>query len=327
MSDLQLPVRQPSRLPLPALPLRTILVATDFSDHATAVEGIAAGLARQCMARLVLAHVLVQSEYARAAGLDVGLQEKILFRPEERPTHLLQERSDALRKAGTDVEFVFIGHSSASEGIKELARAKDADLIVLGTHGRTGLQQLVLGSVAEGVVRGAPCSVLTIHTPRWPYDQGAVLVPTDFSNTSRTALGYASELAWLKHSKMELVHVFDGAPPGSSLSFFANEEVEKWCREARDTARRELEEMAGEIGHQGVNVETRLLDGPPAQTVAAEAESIHASVIVLASSKSEPWQKALLGSTAERIVRLAKCPVLIVRPKDAGPSASPSTTA
>lgn len=314
MSDLQLPVRQPSRLPLPALPLRTILVATDFSAHATAVEGIAAGLARQSMARLVLVHVFVQSEYARAAQLDPALQEEILFPAAERPSHLLQARCQSLREAGTDVEFAFLGHSSASEGIRELAQEKRADLIVIGTHGRTGLPQYVLGSVAEGVVRSAPCSVLTIHSPRWPYHQGPVLGPTDFSQTSRAALGYAGELAWLKHSKLEVVHVFDGAPAGSSLPFFANEELEKWCRSARRTAQEKVAELAREAEHDGLKVEARLLEGPPAQTIVAEAESIHASVIVLASSKEEPWRKALLGSTAERVVRLANCPVLIVRP-------------
>lgn len=314
MSDLQLPVRQPSRLPLPALPIRTILVATDFSDHATAVEGIAAGLARQSMARLILVHVFVQSEYARAAELDVSLQEKILFKVEERPSHQLQARSAALRAAGTDVEFALIGHSSASEGIKELAREKKADLIVIGTHGRTGFQQLVLGSVAEGVVRSAPCSVLTIHSPRWPYHEGPVLVPTDFSRTARAALDYASELAWLKHSKIEVVHVFDDAPAGSSLPFFANEEVEKWCRAARATAQEKVGELAKEVARAGLTLEARLLEGPPAQTIVTEAENIHASLIVLASSRDEAWRKALLGSTAERVVRLANCPVLIVRP-------------
>lgn len=319
MSDTQLPVPQPTRLPLPALPIRTIIVATDFSDHATAVEAIAAGLARQSMARLILAHVFVQSEYARAAELDVALQEKILFEARERPSNLLRERRDALRASGTDVEFALVGGSSAGEGIRELAQTERADLIVIGTHGRTGFQHLILGSVAEAVVRSARCSVLTIHSPKWPYNEGPILVPTDFSNNSRTALAYAGEVAWLKHLQTELVHVFDGAPAGSSLPFFSSPEIERWCRDARLAAETRLKEMASEVRQEGIPLQTRLLEGPVAHTIAEEAEAVHASLIVLASSKAEPWRKAILGSTAERIVRLAKCPVLVVRPSDEEP--------
>ena len=139
-----------------------ILVPTDFSDHADRAFNYAAELAGLYRASLVIGHVYaVPIVYAAGepiapatppgpaeieAELDAGLQA------------LVQRARDA---GATDVSVAITGGEAAHE-IVRVAREQGADLIVMGTHGRTGLRHLVLGSIAEKVVRLAECPVLTV---------------------------------------------------------------------------------------------------------------------------------------------------------------------
>jgi nucleotide-binding universal stress UspA family protein len=141
------------------LPIKSILHATDFSEHANDGFKLACALARDYGARLILCHVhqapmVVYGEFGAV--------------PPEPPETLeqLRVRLEALRPADARiaVERHLVEGDPATE-IVRLARETHCDLIVLGTHGRTGLARLLMGSVAELVVRRAPCPVLTIKTP------------------------------------------------------------------------------------------------------------------------------------------------------------------
>lgn len=124
--------------------LPQILVATDFSDRATAALHVAVDYARRLHARLHVLHVLASEEYE--------------------VTRLL---ADAAAEAGPDVPVTIASTGGdPAEEIVRYARRHPIDLIVVGTHGRTGVSRLILGSVAERVVRTASCPVLTVPAPR-----------------------------------------------------------------------------------------------------------------------------------------------------------------
>jgi nucleotide-binding universal stress UspA family protein len=141
-------------------PIRTILHPTDFSEHSRAAAQLACALARDYDARLVVLHVLPPS---------VVYGEGMVYVPPE--TYQEEARPQLERVAAGDpnlrVERRMIDGAAATE-ILEVAREVACDLIVLGTHGRTGLRRLLMGSVAEQVVRKAPCPVMTVKTPADP---------------------------------------------------------------------------------------------------------------------------------------------------------------
>lgn len=149
------------------LPIQTILHPTDLSVAAQLALQLACSLARDYRARLVLLHVraLSPAEYGESHS-DHG----DLLQPEGNPDTLRQELAAMIPVFDKfPVEIVVLDGSAASE-IVNLAMERGCDLIVMGTHGRTGLGRLLMGSVAEQVLRHAPCPVLTVKTPPRPDD-------------------------------------------------------------------------------------------------------------------------------------------------------------
>jgi nucleotide-binding universal stress UspA family protein len=140
------------------LPIRTILHPTDFSDHSMNACGLACALARDYGAELIVLHVVHES------GLVSG--ETIV--PSDFDLHLQQARDRLLQLEMPGVGVNIKRRIEENDPIIEILRVADeiqADLIVMGTHGRRGLKRLLMGSVAEGVTRKARCPVLTVRTP------------------------------------------------------------------------------------------------------------------------------------------------------------------
>jgi nucleotide-binding universal stress UspA family protein len=142
---------------------RRILHPSDFSNVSNAAFAKALEIAKGDRAELVVAHVL----QPMAPLVGDGYISPRTFEEMERAARAhAQKRIDALvargKKAGVRVSSV-VGEGVAWQEIIRLARAKKADLVVMGTHGRSGLARFVLGSVAERVVAGAPCPVLTVR--------------------------------------------------------------------------------------------------------------------------------------------------------------------
>jgi nucleotide-binding universal stress UspA family protein len=143
--------------------LRRIVCPTDFSPCAAGAVDYAAGLARACNAKLLLLHVVPVLDQYVIASPDAVAALPELMESTRRQANVELEK---LRRgcAGLEVK-TEIREGSVYESILAAAKQADADLIVLGTHGRTGLKHLVLGSIAERVVRLAPVPVLTVRGP------------------------------------------------------------------------------------------------------------------------------------------------------------------
>lgn len=139
------------------LPIRTIVCPTDFSDRAAPALELATALARDYSAKLVLVHVTTPPVQAVGGGVLVGVP----VDSSAEAAHL-----DTVRVADRRVEvrrLTVVGHPATE--IVRLAQEEGADLIVMGTHGRGGLARVLVGSVAEAVLRHAPCPVLTVRAP------------------------------------------------------------------------------------------------------------------------------------------------------------------
>ena len=142
------------------LPVHTILHPTDFSDRSQCAFDLACRLARESGARLIILHVIQPPPFITHGEMAKALQQAEGYRRE------LNEKLHNLRCGDPTVAMEY--RLKDGEPVAEILRAatqSECDLIVLGTHGRTGIRRLLLGSVAEQVLRRAGCPVLTVNTP------------------------------------------------------------------------------------------------------------------------------------------------------------------
>lgn len=203
----------------------------------------------------------------------------------------------------------------ASEAILAYAGEIGADLIVMGTHGRRGLAHLLLGSVANEVVRRASCPVLTVPARPQGSHLGAIeriLMPLDFSASSDTALEAARDLAVAWTARLDLLHVIEEAV---MPAFYASgvTSLLQLDPEIRTRCQAEMERRLARLGGGPLTVATHVREGKAAREIVAFAEEEGSDLIVLATTPRRGLERLLLGSVAEKVVRLAPCPVLVVR--------------
>jgi len=195
------------------------------------------------------------------------------------------------------------------EVILEFAREVDADLIVMGTHGRRGARRLLLGSVAEHLLRRSELPVLLVRESAERShleDIGTILAPVDFSAASKAAVVQAAELAKLLGSRLRLMHVIElpSVPSvyGQPLVFDTNDLTQRSLRA--------LENLAIELGVAGETTDSIVTIGNPATEIVHEAKKDGAGLIVMPPHSRGALSHFLAGRTTDLVVRSAPCPVL-----------------
>ena len=290
--------------------LRTILAATDFSETAATGVDWAIELSKNHGARLELVHaLLVPSRATDFVPSPPDPTEELQAAASARLNEITIKAREMGIEVGSELKL-----GIPSQIIIETAREKGVDLIVIGTRGLTGLRHLLLGSTAERVVQHADCPVLTVH----PEDKDkhgvirTVLVPTDFSRDAETAYFAALKVIGPdRDAKIVLVHVYHlpyeytayGTIP-TSLDYF---------KDVEGAAQDRLTSLASELRAQGFNVETAAREGFPPEVILGEAEAVNADLIAMGTHGRTGLAHLVLGSTAERVVQRADCPVLTVR--------------
>lgn len=295
--------------------IRRILVPTDFSERAERALPHALWMAEEFGAELHLLHALVLH------GDDPG-------RADEFPD--LQDAHEQLRRwaagrmeesvAEVDTARVPVVEAqergiAAAPTIVEYADDHDVDLVVMATHGRRGVRRMLLGSVAEEVLRTAGCPVLTVR-PEDAVEPGGppenILVPVDFSEHAELALASAGALARHFGAGLDVLHVI--ADLGVPDPYFADAaELRALTKAARDRVPEALADTAERVLGD-LPAGTHMEVGTPAATIAEFAEENGADMIVVGSHGRTGVQRVFLGSVAEAVVRRASCPVLTVKP-------------
>jgi nucleotide-binding universal stress UspA family protein len=199
--------------------------------------------------------------------------------------------------------------------ILEHAGSLPADLIVMGTHGASGFEHLVLGSVTEKVLRQAPCPVLTVPprartTSQLPFKR--LLCPMDFSDASLAALDFAFSLARQGDADITLLHVFEWPAQGEPLvyrSFSVPEYLQDLERETRARFHALIPDSVRDACHPHV----RFAHGKPYREILRAATDQSPDLIVMGVQGRNPLDRMLFGSTTNQVVRRATCPVLTVR--------------
>ena len=298
--------------------IRRILYPTDFSPCADTALSHALFHAEVDEAELHIIHGVINLT-GETPFYNVE-PEVIEAKMEEVAKTQLAEQLEPHRERPIQIREGNIRGRSAANVILEYAVDHDCDLIVMGTHGRRMFEHFLLGSVAESVLRLAPCPVITVRADE--HDQQRLqpirhlLAPLDFSTASEKSLEMGVDMARLHGSeKLTLLHVMEdyfypgGIDPGVSA---IAELTPKLLRERENRLTKIAEEI--DLDPSRIHVEVRM--GRPAHTIVKFAEENDVNMIVTGSGGAGGLGRLLLGSTAERVLRLAPCPVLTTRDQE-----------
>jgi nucleotide-binding universal stress UspA family protein len=199
----------------------------------------------------------------------------------------------------------------------DLAEQLGAGLIAIGTKGLTGIKHVLLGSVAERVVRLAPCPVLTVNADE-PVRAGSgprriarILVPVDFSDHAQRALETAIDLAKTFGADLHLLHCYQIHP--SSVSPYGIIVPETFEHDIRMAALQRLSEWREKASARGIRVQEHITAHFPSEEICSISERLGIDLIVMGSRGLTGLKHLLLGSVAERTIQNAKCAVLTVK--------------
>jgi len=293
---------------------QTILFAHDFSPSSERALAYAVDLVERTGATLHLAYVEEVPENPMSEGKRSPMPTyKLRDRFEDR----CQESLAPYDLSVGDDQLVY--HADRSDAVApsllQTAESTDADVVVMGTHGRRGVQRAIYGSVAEEVLRTAPCPVLTTRRRQDEADRASdasvarIVVPVDFSDLSRAALRYAARLAPLYDAPMKLVHAVEEPtlPPVYETSSPKME-----VRETKKRAERELRSWGEDLVGEGVSVSYVVHRGEPTETVQQEIDRSDV-ITVMGTRGLSGVRRTMLGSVTEAVIRDANGPVLAAR--------------
>jgi nucleotide-binding universal stress UspA family protein len=293
-----------------------IVCPVDFSESSRHAIDHAAVLARWYDAPILALHVHSAVRAPEPAFELVGAGGAAFEEPDL--TLLREAAADFVAAAGPfDVRVrVAIQFGSPAPEIVAEAGSAPGTVIVMGTRGATGLDHLLLGSVAEKVLRTAACPMMTVPprakaTSRLPFKR--VLCPIDFSPASLRALSLAMSFAREGDADLTLLHVLEGLSPGegapSSRAFYSPEYAGFRGRDSLENLRAMIPTDAADWCFP----DAQLGRGKPAEQILKFATEHATDVIVMGVDGRGPLDQAVFGSTTNQVIRLATCPVMTLR--------------
>lgn len=287
-----------------------ILVPLDGSELAERVVKPAVRLAEAVQAKIVL--LTVVSPQAWSGDVD-PVERVVQTRTYEAGLYLKAIRNRVL-PATVEVEMAVLSGSAAST-IIAYAREQKVDLIVMTTHGRSGLTRWSYGRVAEKVLRRAPCPTVLLRSRQelLPEHIRCVLVPLDGSALAEQVLAPTLAVAAGLGAEVVLLQVVEPAAPfGLGLEDTAVNEAE--TQAARDY----LAGVQRRLQAGGVAVTARVVTGPVADAIIDFADANQIDLIILSSLGSSGFQIWVFGSVAERVMMGAHCATMVVRQEKVG---------
>lgn len=302
--------------------LTTIVAGIDLSVPSEQALERAAALAQLSGAQLVM--VNAQANDAPLENVDNTVLEQIgevsaAVRAEE--VKRLGAKHQELTARGLHVDLVY-RQGPPGEVVAEVAKERAAELIVIGTHGHTGLQRFLLGSVATAVLRHAPCDVLVCRGATGPSPFMRPLVATDFSPAANRALRNAAALS-APGVPIEVVHAWQ-LPAGSWGATLLGQARFPWST-VRDavlaSAKSQADKLVAGFSDLGHPLNVQLIQGPPASVITQAAETGAHDLIAIGTHGHRGFRRLLLGSVAESVIRHAPCSVLVAHGEHAGETA------
>ena len=304
--------------PASALSVKNVLFATDFSATSEAALPYATAICRRFRSTLHLAHVLSETGLLMMTGGVDYVSMGTIYEDAH------NEAKDKLDQIAAHFETIphhnYVRHGVVWKNLAEIIEQNEIDLIVVGTHGRTGLGKLLLGSVAESILRHASCPVLTVgprvsgraKLPEFQ-NQGGDLAPVELelrqilfaTNFAKDAPRMAQEAAWLAdefHARLTLMHVMEDYTHLGSKPEPIEENLQR------------LRELIPNTAELQYIPETLLEFGDAPERILKAAEEREADMIILGAHAYSPVGSTHLPwSAAHHVIAQAHCPVLTIR--------------
>jgi nucleotide-binding universal stress UspA family protein len=231
------------------------------------------------------------------------------------PATYLQQAARPIRAAGVVVNTT-LRVGAPSEAILTLSRECSADLVVMATHGRSGVTRVIFGSVAGSVLRSSAVPILLVHPNQRQTERlRTILVAVDGTPGGTMALAAAVPLARARAAKLVLVRATVPLPVWlyEPTSDQISGPDPLWDEDARQAAETYANGLAGRLRDAGLAAEGRGISGQPGAALVAVAEAIDADLIVMSTHAREGPMRAILGSVADEVFRRSNRPVLLVR--------------
>jgi nucleotide-binding universal stress UspA family protein len=304
--------------------IRQILCPIDFSEYSRHALDHAVAIARWYQSTITVMHVFSAAPVAAYAP-GAPHVDSIVLTGADREQLLVEMRRFIETESAPEVpvDVVIRQGTTASEILSQVAEL-NADLLVMGTHGRSGFERLLLGSITEKVLRKAKCPVLTVPrrhpdaVPASPVLFKQILCPVDFSDSSMHALNYAMSLAQEADAHLTVVHVMADrleAMPDLADTVLTDDRLRladyRTRREA--DARQRLKESVPESVAAYCSVDTMVASGAPSREILRIAAEQQTDLIVIGIQGRGAADLMFMGSTTNHVVRAATCPVLTLR--------------
>lgn len=285
------------------LTLDQVVVATDFTPVSETAVSYAAAFAKWFASKLMVIHVV---DLSAATQMDAGLLgisiDRMRRDSAERVENLLNNLYlDGVQALGRTLE----AHNPAAE-VVALANKLPADLLVIGTHSKTGVKKMILGSFAEGVIHHAKCPVLTIGpkvkapaTENIPFR--TIVFATDLHDDSVEKAGVALVFAQDSLARIYMCHVISHPPSDLTDSL-----------ELQFAAEKQLSKLIPAAAYEWCSPECTLEYGNAAAHILQLAEKTGADLIVLGARRNRSWFTHLIQGTVAHVLSEAKCPVMTV---------------
>jgi nucleotide-binding universal stress UspA family protein len=291
--------------------IRSLVAATDFSDHARNGLARAACIAAEQQAALVLLHVM--------NGPSLKSLRDLLGQPADVEARLINEVKCTLDQIAADIagerQVPVTSRVEIGTVLTEiLTAAEQADLLVMGAHGVSPIRDLIFGSTAERLL--GKCMRPALVVKRAPQDAyWRVLVPVDFSPYSASVLRAAMRIA--PKSQIYVCHAFDVPFEGKLwLAGASNEKIDNYRVQARQkalTAIRDLIERVG--GRNAFHISSVIERGDATQVILNKETEYNADLIVIGKHGRSALEEFFLGSVTRHILSNSKCDVLVVNEK------------
>jgi len=282
--------------------LKNILFATDFSPAADAAAPIAIQIARRYGAKVYGVHVNRCDDYTGAAPDAWAAMAEAAEKETKEDAGRLNEQFQGIEHE------VVISEGNIWEVMSNLIEQKEIDLVVLGTRGRTGLGKMILGSVAEQILRQAPCPVLTVgpHVNLWSDEYAQmreILYATDLAVDYPIAAPYAVSLAQENRAHLVLLHVIEDPKTGDLVN----------SPEVVDVKERKLQQLVSQQAGLWCDPTYIVEQGLVAEKILDVAKRRPTDLIVLGVRPAKGLATHLNIGTVHKVVSQATCPVLTVR--------------
>jgi len=283
---------------------KTLMVGFDDSQPSKAALAEAANWVKRHGGDVILVHAVYFD--AEEFGIAPTQMEKRLKHGEK---ICMETKEMVAREFGIEAKSILC-EGEPPEVLVSMAKEKNADLVVLGTFGRRGLNRLLMGSVTSQVIVNSPVDVLVVKKPctECSGTYRSILVPFDGSDFSKKALDKACSLSNAEGSEVTVLYVIPRYE--EMIGFFRTDSIKKSMNEE---AQKITGTAVAAASAKGVSVKTEIREGHSAEKIIDMAVGLKKDLIVMGSYGWRGVNKAIMGSTTERVLIGAPCPVLAVR--------------